>query len=71
MRSADRINDLSVIGVFLITLVNVFISTFNGSNSGPYSSEVIPISDDVTTPGPDVGSILNASSTVDPGSGGF
>ncbi|XP_055527074.1 uncharacterized protein LOC129719704 [Wyeomyia smithii] len=40
MQSADRINDLSVIGVFLITLVNVFISTFNGSNSGPYSADL-------------------------------
>lgn len=67
MRSADRINDLSVIGVFLITLVNVFISTFNGSNSGPYSGEAVPISDDVT--GPDIGSILNATSASDPGSG--
>ncbi|XP_055604226.1 uncharacterized protein LOC129752476 [Uranotaenia lowii] len=38
MREADRINDLSVIGIFLITLINVFISTFNGSNAGSFSS---------------------------------
>lgn len=62
MRSADRINDLSVIGVFLITLVNVFISTFNGSNAGIYSSETIPMStENVTTAIPDVGSVLSSS----------
>lgn len=33
MDRADRVNNLSVIGVFLITLINVFISTFNGSSS--------------------------------------
>ncbi|XP_053686820.1 ninjurin-2-like [Sabethes cyaneus] len=48
MQSADRINDLSVIGVFLITLVNVFISTFNGSNSDLYSAEATAVSSDVT-----------------------
>ncbi|XP_058830347.1 ninjurin-A-like [Topomyia yanbarensis] len=62
MKSADRINDLSVIGVFLITLVNVFISTFNGASSAPFSGEVIPMSIDVvTTAGPDVGSSHNGT----------
>ncbi|XP_029734400.2 ninjurin-A-like [Aedes albopictus] len=62
MRSADRINDLSVIGVFLITLVNVFISTFNGSNAGIYTSDTIPMSDEnVTTVAPDVASAINVS----------
>lgn len=32
MKSASRLNDVSTVGVFLITLINVFISTFNGSN---------------------------------------
>lgn len=33
--SADRINNLSVFGIFLITLINVFVSTFgNVSSSG-------------------------------------
>lgn len=59
MRSADRINDLSVIGVFLITLVNVFISTFNGSNAGIYSSETVALpAENVTTASAEVGSIL-------------
>lgn len=35
MKSADRFNNISVIGVFLITLINVFISTFNGTNIIP------------------------------------
>jgi hypothetical protein len=35
MKSADRVNNISIVGVFMITLINVFISTFNGSNSPP------------------------------------
>ena len=35
--SADRINNLSVFGVFLITLINVFVSTF-GNVSGAHSA---------------------------------
>ncbi|XP_055628022.1 ninjurin-B-like [Toxorhynchites rutilus septentrionalis] len=53
MKSADRINDLSIIGVFLITLINVFISTFNGSSTAPFAGEVIPME-----PETDVGSDL-------------
>lgn len=36
--SADRINNLSVFGVFLITLINVFVSTFGNVSSGGGSS---------------------------------
>lgn len=37
--SADRINNLSVFGIFLITLINVFVSTFgNVTSSGSSSS---------------------------------
>jgi Ninjurin len=35
MKSADRVNSLSTIGVFFITLINVLISTFNGSGAHP------------------------------------
>ncbi|XP_055702998.1 uncharacterized protein LOC129801729 [Phlebotomus papatasi] len=52
MASANRINNLSVLGVFLITLINVFISTFGGSSnagaavppaSPPASPPVFPV----------------------------
>ena len=48
MQSADRFNNISVIGVFLITLINVFISTFNGSNLVPKGGATLNAS--VTTP---------------------
>lgn len=32
---ADRINNFSVVGIFLITITNVFISTFGGSSGTP------------------------------------
>ncbi|XP_052895707.1 ninjurin-A-like [Anopheles moucheti] len=34
MKAASHMNNLSVAGVFLVTLVNVFISTFNGAATG-------------------------------------
>lgn len=48
MQSADRFNNISVIGVFLITLINVFISTFNGTNLVPKGGATLNAS--VTTP---------------------
>lgn len=48
MQSADRFNNISVIGVFLITLINVFISTFNGSNLVPKGGATL--NESVTTP---------------------
>uniref|UniRef100_A0A4Y0BK15 Ninjurin n=1 Tax=Anopheles funestus TaxID=62324 RepID=A0A4Y0BK15_ANOFN len=35
MKAASHMNNLSVAGVFLVTLVNVFISTFNGAGMEP------------------------------------
>ena len=32
MRSATRISNLSIIGVFCITVINVLIAAFNGTN---------------------------------------
>jgi hypothetical protein len=32
MKAANKFSNVSVIGVFLITIINVLISTFNGSN---------------------------------------
>lgn len=48
MARADRINNLSVIGIFLITLINVFISTFgnNGSSVDKNSSTSVDIADE-------------------------
>ncbi|CAO1332195.1 unnamed protein product [Diamesa tonsa] len=48
MQSADRFNNISVIGVFLITLINVFISTFNGTNLVPKGGATLNASE--TTP---------------------
>lgn len=39
VKQASKFSNLSIIGVFLITLINVLISTFNGSN---FSSVVTP-----------------------------
>ncbi|XP_050073007.1 ninjurin-B-like [Anopheles maculipalpis] len=39
MKAASHMNNLSVAGVFLVTLVNVFISTFNGAGVGPMSTQ--------------------------------
>uniref|UniRef100_A0A182KA35 Ninjurin a n=1 Tax=Anopheles christyi TaxID=43041 RepID=A0A182KA35_9DIPT len=50
MKAASHMNNLSVAGVFMVTLVNVFISTFNGAGVAP------------TTTLPDTGSAgLNVS----------
>jgi hypothetical protein len=32
MRSANKFSSLSIVGVFLITITNVLIGTFNGTN---------------------------------------
>lgn len=34
IKAASHMNNLSVAGVFMVTLVNVFISTFNGAGAG-------------------------------------
>lgn len=39
MKAANKFSTLSIIGVFLITLINVLISTFNGSNFSPEGSK--------------------------------
>lgn len=33
MQEADRVNNFSVIGIFIVTLINVFLSTFGGAPS--------------------------------------
>ncbi|CAO1342039.1 unnamed protein product [Diamesa serratosioi] len=45
MQSANRFNNISVIGVFLITLINVFISTFNGTNIVPKEAATLNASE--------------------------
>lgn len=44
VEAADKVNNISVIGVFFITMINVFISTFGGSSHS--SGEEIPADDD-------------------------
>jgi hypothetical protein len=55
MRSANKFSNLSIIGVFFITLINVLISTFNGSN---FSARMSPA---VTTGAPSTVAILPAT----------
>lgn len=31
MQEADKVNNFSVIGIFIVTLINVFLSTFGGA----------------------------------------
>lgn len=40
MKAANKFSNLSIIGVFLITLINVLISTFNGSNFSPEKTDL-------------------------------
>ncbi|XP_053663725.1 ninjurin-B-like [Anopheles marshallii] len=47
MKAASHMNNLSVAGVFLVTLVNVFISTFNGAGVGPLS-DAVTVTNNVT-----------------------
>lgn len=35
MKEADRVNNISVIGIFMVTLINVFLSTFGGAPQNP------------------------------------
>lgn len=35
MKEADRVNNISVIGIFMVTLINVFLSTFGGAPINP------------------------------------
>lgn len=68
MQEADKVNNFSVIGIFIVTLINVFLSTFGGaphSGSGGGSSstegEKIPtiIQSDETVVPPDASNILH------------
>lgn len=43
MQEADRVNNFSVVGIFIVTLINVFLSTFGGAPSpGGFSGESKP-----------------------------
>ncbi|XP_037024545.1 uncharacterized protein LOC119066282 isoform X2 [Bradysia coprophila] len=39
MQEADKVNNFSVIGIFIVTLINVFLSTFGGAPSSSGFSE--------------------------------
>uniref|UniRef100_A0AAG5DG12 Ninjurin n=1 Tax=Anopheles atroparvus TaxID=41427 RepID=A0AAG5DG12_ANOAO len=43
MKEASHMNNLSVAGVFLVTLVNVFISTFNGAGGEGLMNSADPV----------------------------
>lgn len=55
MQSANRFSNLSIIGVFFITIINVLIATFNGTNlpvTPPPATK--PLNDTLTTPVQDI-----------------
>lgn len=41
LASANRMSNFSVVGIFLITIINVFVSTFGGSTFGESSQKEI------------------------------
>lgn len=58
MKEADRANNFGVIGIFLVTLINVFLSTFSGSPGGGSGSKETMVT--VTTQM----SVIDASNTA-------
>jgi hypothetical protein len=53
MRSADKVNNFSIYGVFLITLTNFLISAFSGTNTSLAGPDADP-KDEPPMPQPDV-----------------
>lgn len=52
MQEADKVNNFSVIGIFIVTLINVFLSTFGGApQSGSFTEgSKVETSNDTKTP---------------------
>lgn len=58
MQEADKVNNFSVIGIFIVTLINVFLSTFGGApQSAGFTegskTETAVIPDETKTPATD------------------
>lgn len=51
MQEADKVNNFSVIGIFIVTLINVFLSTFGGApQSGGSKTETVSLVDEAKIP---------------------
>lgn len=55
MQEADKVNNFSVIGIFIVTLINVFLSTFGGApqSAGGTKAETAVISEEIKPPAND------------------
>lgn len=50
MKTADKFNNFSIYGVFLITLTNFLISAFSGANTSIHPVEIMDDASEVTMP---------------------
>lgn len=59
MEEADRVNNIGVIGIFLVTVINVALSTFGGA----------PAPKEIMVPGLTVAPAIDVAGSVIDGSG--
>lgn len=50
MQEADKVNNFSVIGIFIVTLINVFLSTFGGAPQSGSKTETTVIPEETKAP---------------------
>lgn len=66
MKEADRANNFGVIGIFLVTLINVFLSTFSGSpGGGSATKETMTIAVTTQMPVTDASDTAGGEATMD------
>jgi hypothetical protein len=66
MKSANKFSNLSIIGVFFITIINVLISTFNGTNFSSVSNPQVPNTTALPTLIPTTGLMTTTEMSVVP-----
>lgn len=67
MQEADKVNNFSVIGIFVVTLINVFLSTFGGApqgGGGTETSSITPALSEATTDGIGATDMTSASPII-------
>lgn len=50
MQEADKVNNFSVIGIFIVTLINVFLSTFGGAPQSGAKTETAALPGEAKAP---------------------